>query len=101
MGDPGAAAVLARPTGEVTPWARKRYQWAVAGARPVASTCTVWSTSALVVVVPLPTMDASPGSVAISHSTSTGPLVVVEAGETRVHSTTRSASGSPEATPCS
>ncbi len=94
-----------RPTGLVRPWQVKRYQYQRCGARPPASTLTVWSRAGPVTSEPRRTTRSKPGSLATSQRTSTwGPTpepgVAASVGVTRVQRTTESGRGSPEATPC-
>src|SRR5699024_1550066 len=75
------------------------------GARPVQSTLTVWSRPASVTTEPDRTMVAKSGSSATSQLTTTGaprpePGPASGEGVARVQRITRSAIGSPEATPC-
>src|SRR5690242_6329763 len=91
--------------GETAPAYVKRNQWSVAGASPVASSLTVWSRPASVVTAPDRTTSVNASSSATSHRTVTrgprpDPGSACSVGVTRVHSTTASGSGSPEATPC-
>jgi hypothetical protein len=99
---PGAVRV--RPTGDVPPWQRNRYQYVVAGLSPPTSTFTVWSRSGPVRTTPEATIRRNAGSAETSHVTgTTGPRpepgVAPGAGVTRVQRTTPPGSGSPEATP--
>lgn len=102
---PAAGAVRVRPAGETAPAQRNRYQYVVAGESPRASTFTVWSRSGPVPALPLRTIRRKPASAATSQRTVTAgptpePGVAAAVGLTRVHRTTASGSGSPEATPC-
>ena len=104
-GAPAAGAVRVRPTGEVCPWQRNRYQYVVAGDSPAASTFTVWSRDGPVRSTPDAAIAPNPGSVATSQVTGTvgprpEPGVACAVGVTRVQRTTAPGSGSPEATPC-
>ena len=88
-----------RPTGLTTPPAVKRYQQTTSAPRPSTSTCTVWSVVALVVSVPDATIEPAPNAGSSATSQSTAMPAPAAAGSMRVHSTTPSPLGSPDATP--
>ena len=99
-----AGAVRVRPTAERAPPRENRKKYVVAGASPLASTLTVWSRSGPVTVEPCATTRRKSGSVATCQATVTrgpepDPGRASAVGVTRVHSTTASGSGSPDAIP--
>lgn len=96
-GPAAAGAVRVRPAGLCWPIARKRYQYQRSGRRPSGSACTLWAVSGSARSVPRATTVLKASSSASSHCTDTafGSASPIS----RVHSTTRSARGLPEATP--
>jgi hypothetical protein len=75
----------------------KRYQYQRSGERPLTSTWTEWAHAASAVVSPEKIIDFIASSAAISHRTGTGRGSRI--GPRRVHSTTPSGDGYPDATP--
>jgi hypothetical protein len=97
-------AVRVRPTGLSSPAAAKRKKYSRSGARPSASTWTLCASSGVAMEVPWRSGRRKRSSAAISHWTGTLRAGMPPAGSSgfgasRVHSTTPSGVGSPDATP--
>jgi len=99
----GAGAVRVRPTGLTASPSMKRYQYQRAGSRPVTSTWTLCASAGWAVAAPLAAMRVKAWSCATSQRTfiATGAVDAAFNGSARmrVHRTTESGSGEPEATP--